>query len=95
MDADFCVAALEEALAKNGKPDIFNTDQGSQFTSFTFANALRENGIRIISTDGRDHLSSAKVRQIYGARGGKGNDTTALYAPFANNCRLIAHILAR
>ena len=52
MDADFCVAALEEALAKHGKPAIFNTDQGSQFTSFAFTNVLRENGIRI-SMDGR------------------------------------------
>jgi hypothetical protein len=32
MDADFCVEALKEALAKHGKPEIFNTDQGSQFT---------------------------------------------------------------
>lgn len=46
MDADFCVSALEEALAKYGKPDIFNTDQGSQFTSSVFTNVLRENGIR-------------------------------------------------
>lgn len=52
MDADFCVAALEEALANQGKPDIFNTDQGSQFISFAFTNVLRENGIRI-SMDGR------------------------------------------
>ena len=52
MDTDFCVTALEEALAKYGKPDIFNTDQGSQFTSFAFTNVLRENGIRI-SMDGR------------------------------------------
>ena len=52
MDADFCVSALEEALAKYGKPDIFNTDQGSRFTSFAFTNVLRENGIRI-SMDGR------------------------------------------
>ena len=52
MDADFCVWALEEALAKYGKPDIFNTDQGSQFTSFAFTNVLRENNIRI-SMDGR------------------------------------------
>ena len=52
MDADFCVSALEEALAKYGKPDIFNTDQGSQFTSFAFTNVLRENNIRI-SMDGR------------------------------------------
>ena len=52
MDTDFCVAALEDALAKYGKPDIFNTDQGSQFTSFAFTNVLRDNGIRI-SMDGR------------------------------------------
>ena len=52
MDTDFCVAALEEALAKHGKPDIFNSDQGSQFTSFAFTNVLHENGIRI-SMDGR------------------------------------------
>ncbi len=52
MEVDFCVSALEEALAKYGKPDIFNTDQGSQFTSFAFTNVLRENGIRI-SMDGR------------------------------------------
>ena len=52
MDTDFCVAALEEALAKYGKPAIFNTDQGRQFTSFAFTNVLRENGIRI-SMDGR------------------------------------------
>ncbi len=51
MDADFCVAALEETLAKYGKPGIFNTDQGSQLTSFAFANVLRENEIRI-SVDG-------------------------------------------
>ena len=52
MDTDFCVAALEEALAKHGKPDIFNTDQGSQFTSYAFTNILRGNEIRI-SMDGR------------------------------------------
>jgi len=52
MEADFCVAALEEAMARHGKPSIFNTDQGSQFTSFAFTNTLREAGIRI-SMDGR------------------------------------------
>jgi len=52
MDADFCVAALEEAIARFGRPDIFNTDQGSQFTSFAFINTLSEAGIRI-SMDGR------------------------------------------
>jgi putative transposase len=52
MDTDFCISALEEALAKYGKPDIFNTDQGSQFTSAAFTNVLRDNSIRI-SMDGR------------------------------------------
>ncbi len=52
MDTDFCVSALEQALAKYGKPDIFNTDQDSQFTSFAFTSVLHENGIRI-SMSGR------------------------------------------
>jgi putative transposase len=52
MDASFCVAALEEALARFGKPEIFNTDQGSQFTSAAFTGALTAAGIRI-SMDGR------------------------------------------
>jgi Transposase and inactivated derivatives len=52
MYTDFCVSALEDALAKYGKHDIFNADQGRQFTSFAFTNVLRDNGIRI-SMDGR------------------------------------------
>jgi putative transposase len=52
MEASFCVEALEEALSKNEKPEIFNTDQGSQFSSEVFTGRLREEGIRI-SMDGR------------------------------------------
>jgi putative transposase len=52
MDADFCVTALEEAIARFGRPEIFNTDQGSQFTSFAFTNTLKDADIRI-SMDGR------------------------------------------
>ena len=52
MDVSFCVAALEEALARFGGPDIFNTDQGSQFTSAAFTGLLAAAGIRI-SMDGR------------------------------------------
>ena len=52
MDADFCVAALKEAIARYGAPVIFNTDQGSQFTSFAFTAVLKDNGIRI-SMDGK------------------------------------------
>jgi putative transposase len=52
MDTDFCIQALEEALSKYGTPDIFNSDQGSQFTSTAFTGVLQDNGIRI-SMDGR------------------------------------------
>ena len=52
LTADFCVDALEEALARYGKPEIFNTDQGSQFTSLAFTSVLRDNDIRI-SMDGK------------------------------------------
>ncbi len=52
MDADFCVDALEEALSRYGKPEIFNTDQGSQFTSDAFTNVLKEANVRI-SMDGK------------------------------------------
>ena len=52
MDAGFCVEALNEALSKYGKPEIFNTDQGSQFTSFDFTGVLKDAGIRI-SMDGQ------------------------------------------
>ncbi len=52
LDAGFCTDALDEALARYGAPEIFNTDQGSQFTGFAFTGRLREAGIRI-SMDGR------------------------------------------
>lgn len=52
MEADFCVEALEEALARYGKPEIFNTDQGSQFTSLAFTSVLLREEIAI-SMDGR------------------------------------------
>jgi len=52
MDVEFCIAALEEALARFGRPDIFNSDQGSQFTSPRFTEVLTDAGVRI-SMDGR------------------------------------------
>jgi len=52
MEADFCVEALEEALARYGKPEIFNTDQGSQFSSMAFTGVLLREKIAI-SMDGR------------------------------------------
>ena len=52
METGFCVEAVEEALARHGKPEIFNTDQGSQFTSTAFTGLLTGNAIAI-SMDGR------------------------------------------
>ena len=52
MDVSFCVEALEEALARYGKPEIFNTDQGSQFTSDAFTGVLLAAEITV-SMDGR------------------------------------------
>src|SRR6516165_1735820 len=52
MDESFCVEALEEALARYGRPEIFNTDQGSQFTGAAFTSVLINAGVRI-SMDGR------------------------------------------
>jgi len=74
MDVSFCLEALDEALGKYGKPEIFNTDQGSQFTSVAFTDRLRQEGIRI-SMDGkgrwRDNVfverfwRSLKYEEIY------------------------------
>lgn len=52
MDTRFCVEALNEALEKYGTPEIFNTDQGSQFTSTEFTGILESHGIKI-SMDGK------------------------------------------
>ena len=74
MEASFCVETLEEALAKHGKPEIFNTDQGSQFTGMAFTSVLIKNGIAI-SMDGkgawRDNVfverlwRSVKYEEVY------------------------------
>ena len=52
MDASFCIEAVEEALGRYGRPEIFNTDQGSQFTSMAFTKILLDSSIAI-SMDGR------------------------------------------
>jgi putative transposase len=74
MEAAFCVDTLEDALARYGKPDIFNTDRGSQFTGAAFTGALIKNGIAI-SMDGkgawRDNVfverlwRSVKYEEVY------------------------------
>jgi putative transposase len=52
METDFCIEAVDEAIRRFGTPEIFNTDQGSQFTSADFTGLLKEHGIKI-SMDGR------------------------------------------
>ena len=52
MEEHFCVSALESALMRHGRPEIFNTDQGSQYTGKSFTGALKEHGVRI-SMDGK------------------------------------------
>jgi len=74
LDASFCVDALEEAICRYGTPDIFNTDQGSQYTSEPFTKVLKDHGIRI-SMDGkgawRDNVfverlwRSVKYEEVY------------------------------
>jgi len=74
LDSAFCVAAVEEAIAKYGRPEIFNTDQGAQFTSTAFTGLLLAHGIRI-SMDGkgcwRDNIfverlwRSLKYEEVY------------------------------
>ena len=74
MEAAFCIEALEEALAKHGRPEIFNSDQGSQFTSADFTGVLLKAGIAI-SMDGkgawRDNVfveriwKSVKYEEVY------------------------------
>jgi len=74
MELDFCLEAVEEAIALHGKPEIFNTDQGSQFTSAAFTGLLADHGIAI-SMDGkgawRDNVfverlwRSVKYEEVY------------------------------
>ena len=65
MEAAFCVDALEEAMERYGKPEIFNSDQGSQFTSFDFTQKLKDAGIRI-SMDGKGRwLDNVFVERLW------------------------------
>ncbi len=65
MEVDFCIAALKEAIERFGMPEIFNTDQGSQFTSLQFTAVLKEAGIRI-SVDGRGRwLDNVFVERLW------------------------------
>lgn len=65
MDTDFCVEALEEAIRHYGRPEIFNTDQGAQFTSEAFTSVLRQHEIKI-SMDGKGRwLDNVFVERLW------------------------------
>lgn len=65
MDSEFCVAALQEALARYGSPEIFNTDQGAQFTADAFTSVLKAHGIAI-SMDGKGRaLDNVFVERLW------------------------------
>jgi putative transposase len=74
MDTDLVMGVLNDALARYGKPEIFNTDQGSQYTSYIHTQTLKDNGITI-SMDGKGRATdnicierfwrSVKVEKIY------------------------------
>ena len=86
LDVDFCCEALNEAIQKYGNPEIFNTDQGSQFTSFAFTNILKIHQIQI-SMDGKgcwmDNVfverlwRSLKYECVYLHNFGTGNEAKA------------------
>ena len=68
LDAEFCIDALEEALARHGRPEIFNTDQGSQFTSPRFTGVLTGAGVRV-SMDGRGRwMDNVFIERLSGGR---------------------------
>ena len=68
MDTSFCVAALEEALGK-GRPEIFNTDQGSQFTSEAFTQTLQEQRVQV-SMDGKGRYVGTWTTSSWSGCGG-------------------------
>ncbi len=99
LDTSFCVEALQEALERYGPPEIFNTDQGSQFTSVDFTDALKEAGIRI-SMDGKGRWMdnvfierlwrSLKYEQVYLSEYATGSEARAgigWWMDFYNECR--------
>jgi putative transposase len=65
MAADFCVEALEEALAKYGTPEIFNTDQGAQFTAEDFTEVLETKGVRISMDGKRRWIDNVFVERLW------------------------------
>lgn len=97
LDVDFCCEALNEAIGKYGIPEIFNTDQGSQFTSFAFTNILKAHQIKI-SMDGKgcwmDNVfverlwRSLKYECVYLHNFGTGNEAKSGICTWINHYNL-------
>lgn len=64
LDAEFCIQALEEALARYGAPEIFNTDQGSQFTSPRFVDVLKDAGVRVSMDDHGRWMEKVFIKRL-------------------------------
>jgi putative transposase len=107
METSFCLEALEEALLRNGKPEIFNTDQGSQFTSEAFTNRLKQAEVAI-SMDGRgrwrDNVfveriwKSIKYEEVYLHAYGsvqEARSSLARYIEFYNTTRPHSSLMAQ
>ncbi len=104
MDMSFCVAALEEALAKFGRPEIFNTDQGSQFTSAAFTGILLRPAIKV-SMDGRGRWMdnvfierlwrSLKHEDIYLKAYADGREARAPASPRGSTSTIYAALIRR
>ncbi len=85
MDAAFCVDALEEALRLHGKPEIFNNDQGSQFTSKAFTDVLKDAGIASAWTAEELALGAGAHGSLHPRLGlPKGRETLLLVAGSSN-----------
>ncbi len=104
MDTSFCIDALDEALSQYGRPEIFNTDQGSQFTSEAFTGRLKDEGI-LIRMDGNgrwcDNLfverfwRSLKYGHVYlhaHESMGEANSKIASYIEFYNSRRPLSSL---
>ena len=103
MEAAFCVETLEDALARHGRPEIFNTDQGSQFTGAAFTSLLASHGIAI-SMDGkgawRDNVfverlwRSVKYEEVYLRAYESVSEAVARSADISTSTIAVAHIRA-
>lgn len=65
MDVSFCIEALEEAVQRHGRPEIFHTDQGSQFTSWAFVKTLEAAGVRPSQTGKRRAADNGQVENLW------------------------------